>query len=274
RALGALAHDESDRVGVRDDPPSQRSRQGLRDACDDAGDDVQTGARGRAELPQIEGLCASGKGHRWRALRRWCRENRGSRGQQSRRLIRLRTPELTIARDAMTCNVLVVDDDKTVLSILSATLTGAGYRCHETNKPDDALAAVAKNESISVVVSDIYMPGMTGFEFVDRLGALPLSRPCPRILLLTAQPSLQSVVDALRLGACDFLTKPVSASDLINAVKRAMDRAAQDRSDYASPMARVERLIKQSRDLTEHLRSRAASGEASAPVVPVMQGTD
>jgi len=174
----------------------------------------------------------------------------------------------------MTCNVLVLDDDKTVLSILSATLTGAGYRCHETNKPDDALAAVAKNESISVVVSDIYMPGMTGFEFVDRLGALPLSRPCPRILLLTAQPSLQSVVDALRLGACDFLTKPVSASDLINAVKRAMDRAAQDRSDYASPMARVERLIKQSRDLTEHLRSLAASGEASAPVVPVMQGTD
>lgn len=174
----------------------------------------------------------------------------------------------------MKCNVLILDDDPTVSSILTATLTGAGYHCYETTKPDDALTAVVKMESISVVVSDIYMPEMTGFEFVDRLGALPLNRPTPRILLLTAQPSLQGVVDALRLSVCDFLTKPVSSADLIQAVKRAMDRAAQDRADYASPLAKVERLIRQSRDLTQHLQSLVISGEVAAPSVPAMQEAD
>jgi Response regulator containing CheY-like receiver, AAA-type ATPase, and DNA-binding domains len=171
----------------------------------------------------------------------------------------------------MTWNVLLLDDDETVLSILSATLSGAGYHCYETNSPDQALAAVAKHDSISVVVSDIYMPTMTGFEFVDRLGALQLNRPCPRVLLLTAQPTLQCVVDALRLGVCDFLTKPVKSSDLLNGVKRAMERAMQDRNDYSSPIAKVERLIQQSRDLTEHLRSLTLAKEMSAPSVPVMQ---
>ncbi|HEX7115837.1 MAG TPA: response regulator [Steroidobacter sp.] len=167
--------------------------------------------------------------------------------------------------------VLVLDDDETVLQILSATLKSAGYRCHETSRPEEAIATVLRHEAISVVVSDIYMPGMTGFQFVDRLSAQPLNRPCPRVLLLTAQPSLQSAVDALRLGVCDFLTKPVRSADLIEAVKKAMERAAQDRRDYASPVARIERLIRQSEDLTEHLRSLAMRGEGLAPAVPVFR---
>lgn len=129
---------------------------------------------------------------------------------------------------------------------------------------------VQRHEAILVAVSDIYMPGMTGFQFVDRLSAQPLNRPCPRILLLTAQPSLQSAVDALRLGVCDFLTKPVRPADLVEAVKRAMARAAQDRRDYASPVARIERLIRQSEDLTEHLRAVAMRAEGLAPPVPVL----
>jgi len=167
--------------------------------------------------------------------------------------------------------VLVLDDDETVLHILSATLTSAGYRCHETSKPEEAIATVLRHETISVVVSDIYMPEMTGFQFVDRLSAQPLNRPCPRVLLLTAQPSLQSAVDALRLGVCDFLTKPVRSADLIEAVKKAMARAAQDRRDYASPVAKIERLIRQSEDLTEHLRGLAMRAEGLAPAVPVFR---
>jgi len=166
--------------------------------------------------------------------------------------------------------VLILDDDETVLHILSASLTSAGYRCHEASRPEEAITMVQRHEAILVAVSDIYMPGMTGFQFVDRLSAQPLNRPCPRILLLTAQPSLQSAVDALRLGVCDFLTKPVRPADLVEAVKRAMARAAQDRRDYASPVARIERLIRQSEDLTEHLRAVAMRAEGLAPPVPVL----
>jgi DNA-binding MarR family transcriptional regulator len=79
-------------------------------------------------------------------------------------------------------------------------------------------------------------------------------------------------VDALRLGVCDFLTKPVRSADLIEAVKKAMARAAQDRRDYASPLARIERLIRQSEDLTEHLRGLAMREEGFA--VPVFRNDE
>lgn len=170
--------------------------------------------------------------------------------------------------------VLILDDDATVLEILSATLNTGGYRCHTIDKPEGALSMIVTNEAISVVLSDIYMPGMTGFEFVDRLSAQRLNRPCPRVLLLTAQPSLQSAVDALRLGVCDFLTKPVRPNELAEAVERAIARADQDRSDYSSSAARVERLIKQSQDLTAHLRRIAMNAEASVAPVPVLRGRD
>jgi DNA-binding MarR family transcriptional regulator len=61
------------------------------------------------------------------------------------------------------------------------------------------------------------------------LSETPLGRPTPRILLLTAQPSLESAIGALRGGACDFLVKPVSTAELVAAVTKALERARQDR---------------------------------------------
>lgn len=176
-------------------------------------------------------------------------------------------------KDSSTTNeVLIVDDDATVLTILSETLTNAGYRCHTANNAKDALARAVTNEGVSVVLSDIYMPGMTGLQFIDRLTAQPLSRPCPRLLLLTAQPSLQTVVDALRLGVCDFLTKPVRTAELLSAVKRAMTRADADRRGFDSPITSVERLIREAQGLTEHLRQLAMTAQTAVGPVECVAG--
>lgn len=166
-------------------------------------------------------------------------------------------------RSSAAGELLLVDDDQTILNILSAALTNAGYRCHTTNDPQDALRRAIQNEAVSVVVSDIFMPGMNGLEFIGKLSAEPLNRPCPRFLLLTAQPSLHLVVDALRLGVCDFLMKPVRIPDLCAAVERALMEAEADRRGYESPLERVERLIRESQELTGHLRELAASGAAA-----------
>lgn len=159
--------------------------------------------------------------------------------------------------------VLLLDDDPTVLTICQGVLEGAGYRCHTASNAEQALAMVAGNEAVSVVLSDIYMPGMTGFQFVDRVNALPLHRPAPRVLLLTAQPSIQTAVEALRLGACDFLTKPVRPDDLLTAIERAMSRAAQDRMDQSMLSPEVARLIEQSQELTERLRRLATGNDVT-----------
>ncbi|HEY6643934.1 response regulator, partial [Povalibacter sp.] len=161
--------------------------------------------------------------------------------------------------------VLLLDDDAATLNILEAVLGGAGYRCHTACGAEQAMSMVIANEAISVVLSDIYMPGITGFQFVDQVNALVLDRPAPRVLLLTAQPSIQTAVDALRLGVCDFLTKPVRPPELLSAVRRAISRAKQDQRDHAALSPEMARLIEQSQELTERLRRLAASGEPTAP---------
>jgi CheY-like chemotaxis protein/DNA-binding MarR family transcriptional regulator len=125
--------------------------------------------------------------------------------------------------------ILLLDDDLTTLTVLERSLKGAGFNVCVSNDPKQALSIVAANSSIAVVVTDLYMPHMSGLQFVEALGELSLGRPTPRALLLTAQPSLESAIGALRGGMCDFLVKPVSTPDLSAAVNRALNQARQDR---------------------------------------------
>jgi CheY-like chemotaxis protein len=125
--------------------------------------------------------------------------------------------------------ILLLDDDLTTLTVLERALGGAGFNCRSSSDPKQALSVVAANDSIAVVVTDLYMPHMSGLQFVEALTDLQLGRPSPRAVLLTAQPSLESAIGALRGGMCDFLVKPVSTTDLVAAVNRALDRARQDR---------------------------------------------
>jgi CheY-like chemotaxis protein/DNA-binding MarR family transcriptional regulator len=125
--------------------------------------------------------------------------------------------------------ILLLDDDLTTLTVLERALGGAGFNSCSSSDPKQALSIVAAKDEIAVVVTDLYMPHMSGLEFAQALSETPLGRPTPRVLLLTAQPSLESAIGALRGGACDFLVKPVSTAELVAAVTRALDRARQDR---------------------------------------------
>ena len=125
--------------------------------------------------------------------------------------------------------ILLLDDDLTTLTVLERSLGGAGFNCVSSSDPKQALAIVATKSEIAVVVTDLYMPHMSGLQFAKALSETPLGRPTPRILLLTAQPSLESAIGALRGGACDFLVKPVSTAELVAAVTKALERARQDR---------------------------------------------
>ena len=125
----------------------------------------------------------------------------------------------------MTEEVLLLDDDLTTLTFLEGVLTGAGFKCSSSGDPQQALAIIAAREEIAVVVSDLYMPHMSGLQFADALSALELNRPPPRVLLLTARPSLESAVGALRSGLLDFLVKPIRPAEIIETVSRALERA-------------------------------------------------
>jgi DNA-binding response OmpR family regulator len=164
----------------------------------------------------------------------------------------------------MTEEVLLLDDDLTTLTFLDGVLTGAGFKCSSCGDPQQALETITAREEIAVVVSDLYMPHMSGLEFADALAALSLNRPPPRVLLLTARPSLESAVGALRSGALDFLVKPIRPAEIIETVSRALERARQDRRSYLTHVPDVVQLIRHAEELTGELRKLAEPARSLA----------
>src|SRR5687768_17123027 len=141
--------------------------------------------------------------------------------------------------------VLLVDDDVAALSFLEGVLNGAGISCLTTSEPMQALAKVQEHPGIILIISDICMPTMNGIQFIDRLNSLTLQWRVPSVLFLTAHPTLERAVDALRLGAYDFLRKPVRPTELLAVVRRGLERAERRRATPAGRAPDVEALVRQ-----------------------------
>jgi two-component system cell cycle response regulator len=119
--------------------------------------------------------------------------------------------------------ILIVDDSSLSRRIMARTLESAGYEVVEAEDGVAALDRYAENP-FPVVVTDIAMPRMDGLELLARLRR---SEPCPEVVLLTAQRAddAAAAIQALRLGAHDYLSKEAAEGDaLVLAVRRAAER--------------------------------------------------
>jgi DNA-binding response OmpR family regulator len=141
--------------------------------------------------------------------------------------------------------VLLLDDDAAALSFLEGVLSGAGISCLTASEPVQALTVVETRPDITLIISDICMPTMNGIQFADRLNSLSLQWRVPSILFLTAHPTLERAVDALRLGAYDFLRKPVRPTELVEVVRRGLERVQRRRAVPAGGAPDVDKLILQ-----------------------------
>lgn len=121
--------------------------------------------------------------------------------------------------------ILVVDDHVAMTDMVGALLSAEGY---DVGVAHDGLTAVAKAvaEQPDVILCDVMMPGIDGFEVCKRLRSDPRSRyTC--IILLTAKASSADKVAGLRAGADDFLTKPFDPDELIERIATALRRTTQ-----------------------------------------------
>ncbi|NWD47591.1 sigma-54-dependent response regulator transcription factor FleR [Pseudomonas gingeri] len=112
--------------------------------------------------------------------------------------------------------VLLVEDDRALREALADTLLLAGYEFRAVACAEDALEAVAQ-ESFSLVVSDVNMPGMDGHQL---LGLLRARQPLLPVLLMTAHGAVERAVEAMRQGAADYLVKPFEPKALLDLVAR------------------------------------------------------
>ena len=113
--------------------------------------------------------------------------------------------------------ILIVDDTLDSLKLLAEILTAEGYRVHPADSGELALASVASSLP-ELILLDIRMPGMDGFEVLRRLKAEPQSRHIP-VILITAFGEAEHRVEGFKLGAVDFISKPFQRDELLARVR-------------------------------------------------------
>ena len=139
-------------------------------------------------------------------------------------------------------SILVVDDEKSQREILEMILSGEGYDVTTASSGEAAMKFVA-DRHFDLVLTDLKMTGMSGLELLKELTDFDKSII---VLLLTAHGSVDSAVDALRLGAFDYLQKPYDSEKLLDTVSRALNKLATLDVEIisASPeMDRVKKLV-------------------------------
>jgi DNA-binding response OmpR family regulator len=116
--------------------------------------------------------------------------------------------------------VLLVDDEQDFLETLSSRLEMRGLKVSAVTSGEQAITE-AKQQDYDAIVVDLAMPGIDGLETLKRIKA---DNPNAEIIMLTGQASVQSGVEAMKLGAGDFLQKPVELSELMAKIGEAKSK--------------------------------------------------
>jgi two-component system response regulator AtoC len=119
-------------------------------------------------------------------------------------------------------NVLIVDDEPGQRDILSTILGAEGYTLGEAAGVAEALSLLDEFQP-AVVLTDLKMAGRSGLELVEQIRQRPSP---PEIVVITAYGSVETAVKAMRLGAYDYLTKPLERDELLLVVQRAAEKRA------------------------------------------------
>lgn len=146
--------------------------------------------------------------------------------------------------------IWLVDDDDALRRSLAFTLESAGGKVRPFANPAEFLEAYEPHEAECLVL-DLQMPGMNGLDVVRRLRAEGYVIP---VIIITAHGDIPSTVAAMRLGALDFLEKPVDRQALIERVAEAMrlsEGQQHKRDAQAQIRARIDALSRRERELLE-----------------------
>ncbi|NJM76257.1 MAG: diguanylate cyclase [Acaryochloridaceae cyanobacterium RU_4_10] len=113
--------------------------------------------------------------------------------------------------------ILIVDDNPTNLSVLSIALKGAGYK---TRVAMDGVSAIeqVQEDPPALILLDVQMPGINGFETCMKLKANPVTQDIP-VIFITASVDLDQKVKGLSVGAVDYITKPFQQEEVLARVK-------------------------------------------------------
>ena len=117
-------------------------------------------------------------------------------------------------------HILIVDDEEGIRESLSSILSEEGYRVESAPSAEQALERATRGD-LEVVLLDVWLPGMDGLEALSRLQALP--RP-PAVIMISGHGTIETAVRATKLGAFDFVEKPLTLQKIIVLVRNAVQQ--------------------------------------------------
>jgi len=128
----------------------------------------------------------------------------------------------------MAKRVLIVDDEENIRELTRLALEAAGYEVGEAANGLEAFAIIGSDELWDAVLLDQKMPGMVGIEILRRLTVMLPTTP---VIMMTAYASVDLAVEAMKLGATDFVRKPMTPEILRNALAAALTKREPHRLD-------------------------------------------
>jgi len=149
--------------------------------------------------------------------------------------------------------VLVVDDEEFLRSIVRERLEIAGYSVEEASNGDEALRMLKESGPYSVLLTDIRMPGMDGITLLGEWGKKSSGTAG---IVMSANAELDTAVQALKMGACDYITKPFNFDVLLITIENALRKKDLERQldDYRT---NLEKKVKEQTDIINSMYVRS-----------------
>ena len=168
-------------------------------------------------------------------------------------------------------SILLIDDEEKILKTLGRALRDAGHSVTETTSARQGQRLLAER-NVDVLLVDNVMPELTGLELIREFVAAVPEQERPQILMMTAHATVESAIEAMKLGALDYLQKPFEIDELLVVVRRALDHQRL-RTEYRYLVSeRDERfdhygIIGRSRAMQEVIRRAELVAETKSTVL-------
>ncbi len=162
--------------------------------------------------------------------------------------------------------IMVIDDEPAMLRVIRKTLEAEGLRVSVFSDASQALREM-KSSPPDVIITDLMMPGMDGFEIIQRTAEISKDT---MVIVITAYSSIETAVKAMKLGAYDFVPKPFDPDHLLMIVKRAVEnrllrleniglKERLNRRDYLEALIGTSPSIKQIKETVRKIRNTDAN---------------
>ena len=135
--------------------------------------------------------------------------------------------------------ILIADDDRSIRTVLTQALERAGYQVRATASAATLWRWVEESEG-AVVITDVLMPGENGLDLIPRIRRL---RPTLPVIVMSAQSTLTTAIQATQRGAFEYLPKPFDLTELLAVVKRALNQPHSPQASPAAPTTSEQTLL-------------------------------